>query len=161
MAESANKPADTGRPLTGRKVLAIVVSAFGVIIAVNLVMAWKAVSTFPGLEVANSYVASQNFDMDRAAQEALGWRVSHEYRDGVLALVMRDAQGLPAPARNLQVMVGRTTHDRDDRPVDLQLSGGIYSAKIALEPGAWLLHLQAEAPDGTPFRQRYDMFVRN
>ncbi|MDZ4134978.1 MAG: FixH family protein, partial [Paracoccaceae bacterium] len=41
--------------LTGRKVLVITVSAFAVIIGVNLLLAYKAVSTFPGLEVKNSY----------------------------------------------------------------------------------------------------------
>ena len=49
-------------PLTGRKVLLIAVVAFGVIIGVNVLMAVKAISTFPGLEVQNSYVASQVFD---------------------------------------------------------------------------------------------------
>ena len=47
-----------GKELTGRKVLAITVGFFAVIIAVNLFMAFKAVGTFPGLEVKNSYVAS-------------------------------------------------------------------------------------------------------
>ncbi len=63
-------------PITGFKVLMFAVAAFGTIIAVNVFMAYKAVSTFPGLEVANSYVASQTFDADRAAQEALvgRWR---------------------------------------------------------------------------------------
>ena len=42
------------RELTGRHVLAITLTAFGVIIAVNLMMAFKAVSTFPGLETPNS-----------------------------------------------------------------------------------------------------------
>jgi hypothetical protein len=44
-----------------------------VIISVNLLLAFKAVSTFPGLEVKNSYVASQGFNDRKAAQEALGW----------------------------------------------------------------------------------------
>ena len=39
------------REITGRHVLFFTVGAFGVIIAVNLVMAFKAISTFPGLEV--------------------------------------------------------------------------------------------------------------
>ena len=51
------------RPLTGKHVLAITLVAFGVIIGVNVLMAVKAVGTFPGLEVANSYVASQDFDL--------------------------------------------------------------------------------------------------
>ncbi|MFN7052645.1 MAG: FixH family protein, partial [Gemmobacter sp.] len=59
--------------ITGRQVFAFTAGAFGIIIAVNVLMAYKAVSTFPGLEVKNSYVASQNFDTERRAQEALGW----------------------------------------------------------------------------------------
>ena len=50
------------RELTGKHVLVITVGFFGVIIAVNLLMAYKAISTFPGLEVSNSYVASQKFN---------------------------------------------------------------------------------------------------
>ena len=59
------------RPLTGWHVLAMFVAFFGVIIAVNLTLAWQAISTFPGLEVENSYVASQTFDADRRAQVVL------------------------------------------------------------------------------------------
>lgn len=160
MTNAQGRAPDGGRPLTGRKVLAIVVSAFALIIGVNVYMAVQAVSTFPGLEVKNSYVASQTFDADRAAQESLGWQVTHEYgADGVLSLVMRDAQGLPAPVKTLTVMLGRTTHVRDDRVLDLVYTGGIYTAKLDLQPGNWLLHLDATSADGTAFRQRYDMFV--
>ena len=82
------------KEITGKKVLAFAVGAFGIIIGVNLVMAWQAVSTFPGLEVPNSYVASQSFDKERAAQEALGWTVEPSYENGVLSLVVRDKAGL-------------------------------------------------------------------
>ena len=54
------------REITGRHVAAMFGAGFGVIIAVNVLLATKAVSTFPGLEVKNSYVASQTFDADRA-----------------------------------------------------------------------------------------------
>lgn len=150
-----------GKPLTGRKVLFITVSAFAIVIAVNVFMAVKAVGTFPGLEVSNSYVASQNFDRERAAQLALGWTVRHEYSpDGMLSLFIIDRQGLPAAVDTLKLAVGRQTHTRDDRPVDLTYFNGMYSAKLDLQPGAWYLHLEATAPDGTMFRQRYDMFVK-
>lgn len=147
-------------PLTGRKVLFIVVSAFGVIIAVNLVMAWQAISTFPGLEVKNSYVASQSFDADRAAQEALGWQVAPEYADGTLSLIIRDSAGLPARVAELKVLVGRTTHVRDDVAPDFAYRAGMFVAPMALEPGNWLIHLEATAEDGTLFRQRLDFFVK-
>jgi nitrogen fixation protein FixH len=60
--------------ITGRHVLAITVGAFGLIIAVNVVMAWKAISTFPGLEVENSYVASQEFDRREARRKSWAGR---------------------------------------------------------------------------------------
>ena len=45
------------RRLTGRHVLAIAVGAFGIIIGVNLVMAWQAISTFPGLLLTTTVLA--------------------------------------------------------------------------------------------------------
>ena len=38
------------KPLTGKHVFAIFATGFGVIIAVNLTLAFNAVATFPGLE---------------------------------------------------------------------------------------------------------------
>ena len=88
------------RELTGRHVLLITLCAFGVIILVNLVMAVMAVGTFPGLEVKNSYVASQNFDRERAAQQALNWRVTPEYDGREMVLAILDENGNPAPLRD-------------------------------------------------------------
>lgn len=62
--------------LTGKHVLAITVSAFALIIGVNVFMAYSAIQTFPGLETDNSYVASQQFDRLKAAQLGLGWEVA-------------------------------------------------------------------------------------
>ncbi|WP_417808714.1 FixH family protein [Thioclava sp.] len=148
------------KPLTGRKVLLIAVSAFGVIITVNLVMAWNAISSFPGLEVKNSYVASQVFDKNRVAQEALGWVVEPEYSDGKLSLVIRDKSGLPAKVASLKAVVGRTTHMRDDITPTFDYVGGIFVTPLQLAPGAWLIHLDAQAADGTQFSQRIDLFVK-
>ena len=81
------------KELTGRHVLVITLAAFGVIIAVNLVMAFLAVGSFPGLEVKNSYVASQQFDRDRLAQENLGWTARASYDGAQLAIEIVDGQG--------------------------------------------------------------------
>ncbi|MEY4695583.1 MAG: hypothetical protein RIT14_11 [Pseudomonadota bacterium] len=145
--------------LTGRHVLAITVGAFSVIIAVNLVMAVQAVRTFPGLEVANGYVASQSFDADRKAQEALGWTVRPDYREGRLTLAVTDRDGLPAAVRSLEVLVGRTTEAKDDVVPVFARVAGVWQADVALARGKWMLKLEAEAPDGTAFRQRLELFV--
>lgn len=146
--------------LTGRGVFAITATAFGVIIAVNVTLAWQAVRSFPGLEVANSYVASQSFEADRAAQEALGWTVASRYADGALQLTFRDAAGLPVTVRDLTVLVGRTTEARDDSRPTFRQEGGHYLAAVALAPGRWMLRVQAFAADGTAFRQRLGLTVR-
>ncbi|MCB2094055.1 MAG: FixH family protein [Rhodobacteraceae bacterium] len=148
------------RELTGRKVFVIAASAFAVIIGVNLTMAFQAVRTFPGLEVRNSYVASQVFDAERAAQQKLGWTLDPGYAQGRLTLVFRDAAGRPADVERLTATVGRTTEAADDVTPEFTYSGGVFSAPVALEPGKWMLLLEAFAPDGTRFHQRIDLFVK-
>ena len=145
--------------LTGRHVLGITVGAFGIIITVNMVMAVQAVRTFPGLEVANGYIASQTFDAERKAQQALGWTAVPDYRDGKLTLALMDAEGLPAAVKSIDLLVGRTTASNDDvRPVLTRVSG-IWETHLALARGKWMLKVEAVAPDGTMFRQRLELFV--
>lgn len=148
------------RELTGRKVFAIIATAFGVIIGVNIYLAFKAISTFPGLEVANSYVASQEFDAARKAQEALGWTLDHSYAGGRLTLRFRDRAGQAVAAQNLSVLVGRTTEAADDLRPAFDFQGGAFTAAADLAPGRWMLLVEAEAADGTRFRQRLGLFVK-
>lgn len=147
--------------LNGRHVLAIAIAFFGVIIAVNLVLAVQAVSTFPGLEVENSYVASQTFDDEREGMKALGWTLDKAYdpERGELRLTFTDAQGFAAPVNDLSVLVGRPTEAKQDmRPVFTEVSGS-FVAPVQLAKGKWMMHVEAYAPDGTLFRQRLDMVV--
>lgn len=146
--------------LTGRHVLTITVSAFTVIIAVNLLLAYKAVSTFPGLEVDNSYVASQDFDAERAAQQALGWTLTPDYRDGAVHLAFTDPQGAAVTLASLDVLVGRPTEAQEDSHPAFTRTAGVYVAPLTLNPGKWMLHVEARAADGTLFRQRINLFVK-
>lgn len=138
---------------TGRKFFLIIASCFTVIIAVNLTLAYNAVATFPGLEVKNSYVASQNFDKDRAAQLALDWDVSARVERDMLTLsIQRD--GRPVRAEIVSATLGRATHVGEDQTPDLRFDGRAYIAPAELGPGNWNLRLVARAEDGTTFRQR-------
>lgn len=149
-----------GKPLNGAKVLMIAVGAFGVILAANLALAVNAVRSFPGLEVDNSYVASQNFNEELAAQLALGWDVSASYEAGVLVLSFTDADGLPVDVAGIDATVGRATHVREDRTPEFSYHRGTFTAPMELAPGNWNVRLEALAPDGTPFRQRVVLHVR-
>ena len=146
------------RELTGRHVLAITLAGFGVIIAVNLVMAFMAVRTFPGLETPNSYVASQRFDRDRVAQAALGWTVTPEYDGRELTLMVRDPQGNPARVKSLSATIGRPTHVREDQTPRFIYEHGLFRAPLTLASGIWNINVTAEAWNGTVFRQRIDHF---
>lgn len=153
--------ASSGRGrLTGRKVLAIAVGAFGVIIAVNVVMAFFAVSTFSGLVVPNSYIASQGFDATRDAQEALGWTVTLDHADDALTVAFDAADGNTVRPERLEVTVGRPTTDRDDRVLEMHPTPSGYIASAPLAPGNWRVEIAAFAADGTPFRQSRALFVR-
>lgn len=142
------------RELTGRKVLAIFTGAFGLIIVVNLVMAWSAISTFPGLEVQNSYVASQGFNDRLANQRALGWDVRVEVASGELRVHITDPDGSPAEVADLAATLGRATHTRDDITPAFHYAQGAFRAPVHLARGNWNLRLVATAPDGSEFRQR-------
>ncbi len=146
--------------LTGRKVFAIVASFFGVIIGVNLTMAYMAVKTFPGLETRNSYVASQNFNGDKAAQIALGWDVVATVSGGILTLSIRDKNGEPVRVAELAGTLGRATNVSRDQTPEFTFDGTAYVAPADLAPGNWNLRMQAVAQDGTPFRQRIVILVK-
>ena len=141
------------RELTGRHVFGIFALAFGTIIAVNLTLAFNAVRTFPGVEVKNSYVASQSFDADRAAQIALNWDVSARLEGTDLVLtILHDGQAI-APAIERAVF-GRATSVQADQEPQFAFDGRAHRAPVEAGPGNWNLRLEARAADGTLFRQR-------
>jgi len=147
------------KKITGRHVALIFAGCFSVIIAVNLSLAYNAVKTFPGLEVKNSYVASQHFDRDRDAQQALGWTVRAEAVRGQVALEVTRADGAPVELARLDATLGRATHVRDDQSPQFVFDGTRYVAPAELAPGNWNVRLVAEAADGTLFRQRVILHI--
>ena len=148
--------------LTGRKVLLIFVGAFGIIIGVNIFMAFNAVSTFPGLEVSSSYADSQDFDLRREAQEALGWTTEIELDEdaGVLTLHLLDETGQPASPAALEALLTRPTNQEEDQVLDFIRSGGALVAPVEVSPGRWRLRLTGEARDGTAYRHNITFTVR-
>jgi nitrogen fixation protein FixH len=155
-----NTQPDRGKPLTGRKVLAITVCAFAVIIGVNLTLAFKAVSTFPGLEVANSYVASQGFDAERTAQVGLGWDLAVQADARRITLALTGADGAAVVPATLEVKLGRSTEVSDDQTPAFVLSNGVYAADVDLHPGKWVMWIKASANNGTQYEKRVSLFVK-
>lgn len=150
-----------GRPFTGWHAFAIFGSAFTVIIGVNIALAVNAVRTFPGLEVKNSYVASQTFDDRRAAQEALGWDVRAEADPATdrVTLHINGPDGAPVIVQSLHAVLGRATEVADDREPEFRFDGAAYVAETGIGPGNWNIRMTARAQDGTLFEQRVVLHV--
>lgn len=147
------------RELTGRHVLAIATSAFGVIIAVNLVLAYAAVSTFPGVEVANSYAAGIGFEARRAAQIALGWDVTTEFDGHRLRVDFRKDTAVIRPL-DVRLKLGRVTGQADDRTGEASWDGAGFTIPATLAPGLWRVDIAAVASDGTAFVRRLKLRVQ-
>lgn len=148
------------RKFTGKHAALVFVGAFAVIIAVNLVLAYSAIATFPGLEVKNSYVASQEFDDRRDAQEALGWTVRADAAGGLVMLAITDRAGQPVEVSELRAVLGRATHVKEDMEPAFEFDGRAYVAKAELGEGNWNIRMKAKAVDGTEFTQRVVLHVR-
>jgi len=134
----------SAKPLTGRKVLFIFLAFFGTVTAVNLVFAYYATDTFPGLVVKNSYDASQTYDADRYAQEALGWHAGAGLDDGVLTVAIRDHTGAPVRGLTVSALIGRPATTAGERQVELRPAGDVYVAEPGLATGIWRVEIHAQ-----------------
>jgi len=160
MTDSEDQPG--GRELTGRKVLMIFIGAFGIIVGVNVFMAVNAVRTFPGLEVSSSYADSQDFNVRRDAQDALGWNASVEVdaETGVLTLHLVDNRGEPVAPAEFQALLTRPTNREEDQLLDLTRDSGAFTAPVSVSPGRWRLRLTGTARDGTDYRRNLTFTIR-
>jgi len=141
------------KTLTGWHVFGMFGLGFGIIIAVNLTLAVNAVRTFPGLEVKNSYIASQSFDHDRRAQKALGWSVAARL-EGDYLLVSFAKAGDPVAPQIETAVFGRATSVHADQQPHFTFDGTAFVAPVQAGPGNWNLRITARAADGTRFQQR-------
>ncbi|MEX6506778.1 FixH family protein [Jiella sp. M17.18] len=142
---------------TGRHMAVIMVLFFGTIISVNVLMAYFAESTWSGLVVENSYVASQTFDADTAARRreaARGWQVETGYAGGLFRIDLRDAAGRPVRGAAIAVTIGHPVNANLDRTLTLKsLPGGGYGATTDLTHGRWEARLTVTADDLPPWHR--------
>lgn len=148
------------RRLGGRGVLAIAVAVFAVMLTPNIILAVTAARTFSGVVVADSYLASQDFDRLKSAQVALGWAVTLDHDADALYLAFADASGHVVRPAGLAVTMGRPTTTREDRVIALTETPEGYAGAAPMAPGHWRVEVTASAADGTAFRQSHDVWVK-
>lgn len=152
------------KPLTGHKVLFMLVAFFGVVIGVNMVMMRLAIQTLPGTEVDSAYSASLAYEKEILAardQGARNWKVdAHVARSGqggaTLQVEVRDNDGRPMSGLKFQSHFERPADKRADQAVALAETGiGIYrGTALAIAAGQWDLVLQVDAAGQRVFLSR-------
>ena len=154
---TASASASTKGQLTGRKVTAIFVAFFGVVMTVNFTMAHFASSTFGGVVVENSYVASQHYNKwlgAAATQDKLGWSAT-------AARLPDDHVGLRfagAPDGLTVTAVARHPlgHAPDLALVFVRQADGAYVSTKAVTPGRWMLRIAAQQ-DANTWREEQEL----
>jgi nitrogen fixation protein FixH len=137
----------SSRKFTGRHMALVFIGGFGVVIAVNLVMASFAIGSFHGTVVDNSYVASQNYNgwlAKAEASKALGWQVMAQRRaDGrveIETIAVPEGAVITAEAE-------RPLGARDTARLTFAAEGeGQWVSDTPLAPGRWRLRLAIRAP---------------
>lgn len=136
----------------------IFVAGFMVVFAVNGTMAYIAVSSWTGLETKDYFNQGTRFNdvlAQRAAQDALGWKVAFQYehtphdvdpRAGLFQIRFTDKNGQPISGLYISAVAKRPTQEGYDQDLIFTFRGdGTYSANTTLPlPGLWELRYTAE-----------------
>ncbi len=162
MTATTEEP-DRGRRLTGRGVLIWLLAFFGITFAVNGAFIYFAVSTFPGVEVASSYKAGQEFEGEVAAGKAQadrGWTVDAAVRpagDGASVEVhFSDKAGGDLHGLDVRVRLTHAVDPNHDHSASLsEVASGTYRAMLqGVKAGMWNLTIEAYKGDERLFRSR-------
>jgi nitrogen fixation protein FixH len=152
------------KPLTGRKVLAILIAFFGVVIGVNVTMMRLAISTLPGTEVDSAYSAGLAYEKEIAAardQSERNWNVDahlERHADGSAALDVqaKASDGTPLGGLSLSGRLERPTDRRADQVFEIaEGAGGSYRGTAhGIDPGQWDLVIKADSAGERMFLSR-------
>lgn len=143
------------RPFTGWHMTTILVGFFGVVIAVNLVMARYALGTFGGTVVDNSYVASQKFNgwLEKAEGERkLGWDIKASLNADRHVVVTVTKSGAALEGLTASASAHHPLGRMPEQAIQFSpLSGGGMISTAPLPAGRWQLKLSV-SKDGNTVR---------
>ena len=132
------------RRLNGYHVTAMFVAFFAIVIAVNLLMAHFATSTFGGALAENGYVASQDYNRfiaDSEAQAKLGWDVVATEENAHLYVTVT---GVRDP--RLSVLAEHPLGRKESMALAmLPVGEGTYRSVERLPEGRWKLRIELTA----------------
>ena len=150
--------------MKGHHVLFWLMGFFGLMLVVNGVFLWAAITSFPGEDVHHSYLQGIHFN-DRlsaqAYQEKMGWRsevglLTSDDGDVLICRIL-GPDGSALPAGPVTAEIRRAASQNSDIVLTLApVGGGEYRASLPLlSEGAWHVIIDTEIRDGdaqVPFR---------
>ena len=141
--------------ITGRHVLIGMLSLFALVLAVNGVLVYFALTSFTGLETEDAYRRGLAYNQTIAAAEAQdkrGWRVDLGQSPGLngkdwqLRARFQDRHGAAIRGLDVSAVVRRPSHSQDDSSLVLRWANDGYYETTTPWPGGgqWLVTLEAE-----------------
>lgn len=153
------------RELTGRHVIIILLSVFGVVFAVNGLFAYYAVSGFPGVETKDAYRKGLAFNQQIEKAEALkslGWTVlvTHD-KPSTLRLRFQERDGVPLNVSDVSATLFHPTTATQDKALKFNaLSTGLMLTSLdPADKGKRELRITALAPDGRSIEFRRELWI--
>ena len=140
--------------ISGKHVLAGLITFFLAVLAANTAMIYSALSTFGGLDNADAYRDGLAYNVhisEADAQAARGWHDTVETLAAPprLRISLVDRAGAPVTGLVVKATVGRPATNRYDTSLAVRETGaGLFEASLeALDPGSWILSFEA-GPNG-------------
>ena len=155
----------SGKELTGRHVLLMVLGFFGVIILVNGSFLFAAISSFSGEDVKGSYRQGLEYNRTlkaRNVQNELGWDVAANFvatteDTGRIIVRFRGAGGEPVNGLDVTGKLRHPTDLAQDRSLTfIAEGGGLYGVSTEILTGKWELRAAAQKGEDI-FRFKYDL----
>ncbi|MFB9982609.1 FixH family protein [Mesorhizobium newzealandense] len=144
------------REFTGRHMLLTILGFFGVVIGVNLTMATLASTSWTGLVVENTYVASQQFNekaKEGRAQAALGWTGKLTIASGNVRYSLSDAAGKSVLMNGVKVLFRHPAYEAEDKAITLASGRDQeFSTRHTPKDGVWIVQIDADAGLAEPYR---------
>ena len=142
------------KEITGRHVLFLMLGFFGVIIATDTWLVYKAVSTFGGIETQDAYRKGVTYNeriAEERAQAALGWTKEARLENGELRVTVRDKdQKGVRTSRSPRCSAACHQTERPDPEAHRNRSGEYMATLGDLEAGNWVATMEArESLTGT------------
>ena len=141
----------------------VFVGGMAVVVLVNLVLVYAALSTFTGVTTGRSYDRGRTYNRvieEAARQDALGWSARVVLEGGVLSLTTADREGLPVGGR-VEGVLHRPLEGTELR-LDFAAAGPGRFIALAEPPaaGQWEARLTLHGEGGQRLEIRQRMVVR-